>query len=336
MSENTFEDLKPIFRPTGIQPGVMKVDAEKCTQCGLCIENCPFSCWEKDADDIPKMKKGNVGCFSCFNCMVACPVDAVEIVGTWSLENGYFDNGWPNQKLPLEPRDAEGNISEWNVVERTVLERRSVRNFKDEPVSDHLIGRVLEAGRFGPSAGNNQNWKFTVVTDKEFLNELEKSAHAVWSSIHTQYNDDEQVVGLWQELGGEAMTPGAVEPRAIIRGLNVLVAKELSVFLNAPCVIFVGASDNMIGPDLHAGIAGQNMNIVANSLGLGMCWSGFGALGSELNQDLKKKLGFDNGWRIITALCIGHPKFKQRGLAKRHYRPVTWFRPGKEEPDIEE
>jgi nitroreductase/ferredoxin-like protein FixX len=336
MSEKTFDDLKPVFRPTGLNPGIMKVNREKCTQCGLCIENCPFACWEKDADDVPKMKDEYVGCFSCFNCMVACPVDAVEIVDTWHVDGGVFDVGWPEHKLPLEPKDAEGNISEWNVVERTVLERRSVRNFEDKPVSDHLIRRILEAGRFAPSAGNNQPWKFCVVTDQGLLDEIEQSAHAVWSAVHAQYNDDAQVVGLWQAFGGEAMVPGGVEPRGMIRGLNLVAAKELPILLNAPCVIFVGGNDNLFGPELQVGIAAQNMNLVAHSLGLGMCWSGFASMGTELNPEMKKKLGFDDGWRIITALCIGHPKFQQKGPVRRHYRPVTWFRPGGEGPEVEE
>ncbi|MGA3117410.1 MAG: nitroreductase family protein [Syntrophobacteraceae bacterium] len=337
MSEKTFEDLKPIFRPPGIHPGIMKIIHEKCTKCGLCVQNCPMACfeWEKDSDDFPKMKEGNVGCFSCFNCMVACPVDAVEIVETWRVEGGPFDQGWPMQKPPLEPRDAEGNLSEWNVVERTVLERRSVRNFKAEPVSAHLIRRVLEAGRFGPSAGNNQNWKFAVVTDKAFLNELEQAAFTLWSAVHAQYHDDAQVVGLWQAFGGELMPPGAVEPRGIIRGVDCLVDKQLASFLNAPCVIFVGGNNNMFSPDVQVGIAGQNMNIVAHSLGLGMCWSGFGSIAIDLNPEMKKKLGFDGDWRIIAALCMGYPKFKQKGLVKRHYRPVTWFRQGGAGPEVE-
>ena len=78
------------------------------------------------------------------------------------------------------------------------------------------------------------------------------------------------------------------------------------------------------------------MNIVANSLGLGVCWSGFAAAGTELNPELKKKLGFaDGAWRIITVLCVGHPKFKQKGMVKRHYRPVNWFRPGGDGPEVE-
>jgi hypothetical protein len=50
---------------------------------------------------------------------------------------------------------------------------------------------------------------------------------------------------------------------------------------------------------------------------------------------MKKKLGFDGDWRIIAALCMGYPKFKQKGLVKRHYRPVTWFRQGGAGPEVE-
>jgi len=42
------KDLKPIFRPEPgtVHMGKMKVDPEKCTGCGLCIENCLFRTWE--------------------------------------------------------------------------------------------------------------------------------------------------------------------------------------------------------------------------------------------------------------------------------------------------
>ncbi|MBT4639520.1 MAG: 4Fe-4S binding protein [Deltaproteobacteria bacterium] len=336
MSEVTFEDLKPRFRPTGVHPGIMKFDRETCTKCGLCVQNCPFVCLENDADDIPVMKGGNVGCFSCFNCMVVCPVDGcVEIVDTWHVDGPVYNKGWPGHKMPLEPRDAEGDTSEWNVVERTVLERRSVRNFKDEPVSDHMIRRILEAGRFAPSATNGQPWKFAVVTDPALLAEIEGFAHAVWSGIHAQYNDDAQAVDLYQALGGDALPVGGLEPRGFGRGLDCIVSKELPSYFGAPCVIFIATNDEMFSPDLHVGIAGQNMNIVAQSLGLGTCWSGFGTA-PEYNPDLKVKLGFEDGWRIATSLCIGHPEFKQKGLVKRQYRPVTWLRPGGNGPEVED
>jgi nitroreductase len=46
----------------------------------------------------------------------------------------------------------------WNAVEQVIMSRRSVRLFKQEPLPDSMIRRILEAGRFAPSAGNMQPW----------------------------------------------------------------------------------------------------------------------------------------------------------------------------------
>ena len=43
--------------------------------------------------------------------------------------------------------------------------RRSIRTFLSEPVSDEVIQKVLEAGRWAPSGLNNQPWRFIIVKD---------------------------------------------------------------------------------------------------------------------------------------------------------------------------
>jgi ferredoxin len=156
----------------------MKVDAEKCTSCGLCIKNCPFKCWEMGEDKIPKLKDG-YACFSCSNCMVVCPVDAVSMVQPCRVEGGFFDTGFPEYRMPGAPKDAEGKPAEYNEVDRVILNRRSVRNFKDDPVPEPFINRIIEAGRFAPSGGNTQPWKFAVVTDKVFIQEMEEVCYDI-------------------------------------------------------------------------------------------------------------------------------------------------------------
>ena len=61
-------------------------------------------------------------------------------------------------------------------VKEALLKRRSVRKFKDEPVSDELIEELLHAAMSGPSACNKQPWEFYVVTNKEKLDELRKTS----------------------------------------------------------------------------------------------------------------------------------------------------------------
>lgn len=46
-----------------------------------------------------------------------------------------------------------------------ILQRRSIRAFKDDPVPDSVVERLLEAARWAPSGGNRQFWKFIEVRD---------------------------------------------------------------------------------------------------------------------------------------------------------------------------
>ncbi len=48
-----------------------------------------------------------------------------------------------------------------------VFKRRSIRKFKETPIPEDVLFRVLEGGRWAPSAGNTQPWHFIIVTDVE-------------------------------------------------------------------------------------------------------------------------------------------------------------------------
>ena len=48
-----------------------------------------------------------------------------------------------------------------------ILSRRSIRKFKNEPVSGEVLKNILEAGRLAPSATNSQSWYFVVARDSK-------------------------------------------------------------------------------------------------------------------------------------------------------------------------
>ncbi|MBW3561360.1 MAG: nitroreductase family protein [Actinobacteria bacterium] len=52
-------------------------------------------------------------------------------------------------------------------LREVVAARRMVRNYRDEPVPDEVIDRVLDTARRAPSAGFTQGQRFVVVTDAE-------------------------------------------------------------------------------------------------------------------------------------------------------------------------
>lgn len=53
-----------------------------------------------------------------------------------------------------------------------LLDRRSIRNFKNENVSDELLMKVVELSRFAPSARNSEPCYFKAVRDAETIKNL--------------------------------------------------------------------------------------------------------------------------------------------------------------------
>ena len=47
--------------------------------------------------------------------------------------------------------------------------RRSIRSYTDEPVDPRHVQAILQAAMAAPSAGNQQPWRFVVLTERERL-----------------------------------------------------------------------------------------------------------------------------------------------------------------------
>ena len=331
-----WEDVKHILRPEGVHMGVMEVDPEVCTSCELCIENCPFSCWELGEDDVPKMKD-DYECFSCYNCMVACPEEAVSIVQPYYAEKESFWSTEPHSLpaiMPLKPRGKDDEPDKLNEIEKAVFERRSVRNFTKDPVPDSYIRRVLEAGRFAPSAGNCQSWKFVVVTDRRLLDEIDQAVQGVVAGISNMYRDDNMVQGL-ADIVEASPNKGSYDPRLALGGMKAIATGQMGgksggCTMNAPALIILCTDTRSIGgPEINIGICGQNMNLVANSLGIKSCWVSFLSI-LNMVPGFPEKLGIEHPFQIVSSLVMGWPAFKQEGMVPREFRPVTWFRPNTE------
>ena len=57
-------------------------------------------------------------------------------------------------------------------VIQAIRDRRSIRKYREEPVSENQLNQILEAGRWAPSRGNSQPWKFIVLDDSQIRKEL--------------------------------------------------------------------------------------------------------------------------------------------------------------------
>ena len=59
-------------------------------------------------------------------------------------------------------------------------QRVSVRAFLDKEIPSNVINEILEAGRLSPSGGNEQPWRFGVITEKILISQIADLAGQPW------------------------------------------------------------------------------------------------------------------------------------------------------------
>jgi len=67
---------------------------------------------------------------------------------------------------------------EFKDLENLIKTRRSIRRWKEGTVPEEMILKALELAAWAPNGGNQQNWKFTVVTNKSLINGVADAVQA--------------------------------------------------------------------------------------------------------------------------------------------------------------
>ena len=227
---------------------------------------------------------------------------------------------------------------DWNAVERVILERRSVRKYKDRQVPENILRRILEAGRFAPSAGNAQPWKFVVVRDKAMIDEMERYIVG-WCKVFKLFIDwrTSPLGRRMSWLLSQAfirVKPNQLHP--IPFGAICLIADgKLRAFHGAPTVILILEDRRGVSrPQVDVGCCGENMVLAAHSMGLGTCWVGFAEL---LKYGLKwrRKLGVEWPYRFCEVICVGYPYGNPDGVIERESMEVDWYEDGKKKTVVQ-
>ena len=131
-----------------------------------------------------------------------------------------------------------------------IATRHSTRKFKEEPVPQELLDKVIEAGRQAPSGKHKNQDHFLVIRKQETMQELAALVRQEFAKMEvTPENDD--------NFGGAI--------RAAKKGGYVFM-------YNAPVLIVVANKRDYGNKYADVSCAMQNMMLAANALGLGSCW----------------------------------------------------------------
>lgn len=224
------------------------------------------------------------------------------------------------------------DLNSWTPVEEVILDRRSTRAFKPEPLPDFMIRRILEAGRYAPSAGNSQPWKFAVVNSSEIIEAMEKDAVMVAKAFMwlLDYNRPsffrQHILKHYTKLiirfQKNQLHP---VPFAL---LQEIAKGNAPVFHGAPTLILLYEDKRGVScPATDIGICGQNMVLAAHSMGAASCWIGLIKLLMYLPK-WRKFFGVKYPYRLNDLVAVGWPKFKSDGKVPREVQLVDWYEGG--------
>lgn len=183
-----------------------------------------------------------------------------------------------------------------------IATRHSTRKFKEEPVPQEVLDKVIEAGRQAPSGKHKNQSRFIVIRKKEVLQELIALVQQEFAKMEvTPENDD--------NFGGAI--------HAAKKGGYVFM-------YNAPVLIVVANKRDYGNRYADVSCAMQNMMLAANALDLGSCWINQlrWLQDNPVFRAYLQKLGMAEDEEVCASLSIGYPDTPD-GLPGRRVMPVT-------------
>lgn len=279
--------------------GRIEIDRAKCKRCGACVAVCIENHVYADCADgsgVPRVVKVEE-CIECGHCVAVCPGDAITHKG---LDVERFAD-----------IDVDG-LPDAAAVEALLSSLRTIRHYKDKPVPDAVIDKLLLIGSMAASEHNAQDREFIVVRDEAAIRGLSGKIAAHYKMLLKVMSAP--MLGIMS-----LFVPGmaAYLKRSLPdmrRKVEEYTAEHDSIFHGAPCVIVITSSKgNILGKDT-ALTSQEAIRILAHSMGLGTCISGY-AIGAP--SVVKRALKIPGNRKLETVFTLGYPTHKFRKTAAR-------------------
>lgn len=191
----------------------------------------------------------------------------------------------------------------------SIITRRSTRKYLDKEVSQELLEKIIETGRYAPSGGNSQSNHFLVIQNKQIIDHLVKMVERAFFQMEITEN----------------------MYRSLQNSINLSKKGGYVFCYNAPVLIIVANKKDYGNNQADCALALENMMLEANELDLGSCY--INQL-KWLNEDQKilsylQSLGMNEDERVYGSLIVGYPDTNDgkplRKVLPRKGNEVTWL-----------
>jgi nitroreductase len=176
--------------------------------------------------------------------------------------------------------------------------QRACRAFRDTPVPDELVERVLDAATFAPSAENRQPWEFVVVRDPALRDRIGDLMRRAWEEHGREHSAPRLTPEVLADV--ERGATGAISAAPVL----VVVAADMTRGLPAT-----------VASSIYPAI--QNLLLAAGALGLG---SALTTIATVYADELRDSVGLPETVKPVAVVPLGFPA---RPLGPPRREPVA-------------
>lgn len=192
----------------------------------------------------------------------------------------------------------------------------TVRRFRDEPVDDEVLGRVLDDARFAPSGNNHQPWRVVVLRDLALRHRIADEMRVVWNDYAAA-----RAAGVQPFVNG---ADTGLEPLAVPNELLDHIDRVPVVLVIAADLRRIAMMDGTLErPALTGGASIYpfcwNLLLAARAHGLGGVLTTFL---SRREPQVTADLGLPPHAALAATIFLGHPEHQPTRLTRR---PVSRF-----------
>ena len=290
----------------------IEVDLDVCTKCGSCVRECPLRLFHIKGEKLVISRTADILCMECGHCVAVCPVNAIKL-----------------KKFPLDQviEISKGfKIPSYDSLINLVMARRSVRQFKEDPIPEDLWKKLLEAGRYAPTGHNDQLVHFIIVRDQERLKQFSNEVTKGFIEIATIYKDNKS---KFHELKKSmSKTSFKILKGLVIPGLPIILkgmeqGEDFWRWNGELIIIHASKKTTTLIEDCS--LAACNIMLAAKLLGLGTCSLGIATAAINLLENVKKVVNLPKNQMVAYTLAVGFPQVKYYRIPPRQPAKVTWL-----------
>jgi len=213
----------------------------------------------------------------------------------------------------------------WEELSELTRTRRSIRRFEDKPVPEDLLLKALELATWAPNGGNQQPWRFLIVTNRALIGKMADSVR-----------DKTELMASWPEAGRfEEAVARWRRSSDFFRGAPACIAVLMGRYSSiADQILEARGEKDPVAREIRscreigksslqsAAAATAYLCLFLHSLGLGSTWMS-GPL--QAKREIEELLEVSGEWDLVNIVPVGYPATVPKTPPRRPVEDVVRF-----------